>query len=96
MLLSQSVYGGEFYGIFDTHSELKGDTKCWVSSWANVVDFINQGYNDNYNVYSHQIDQKTGSNYVYMMKRKHPSLSLSPDQNQRILFNFGAVNYPFF
>ncbi|XP_075244680.1 uncharacterized protein LOC142338694 isoform X2 [Convolutriloba macropyga] len=69
MLLSQSVYGGEFYGIFDTHSELKGDTKCWVSSWANVVDFINQGYNDNYNVYSHQIDQKTGSNYVYMMKR---------------------------
>ena len=74
-LISQSVYEGEFYGIFDTHGELKGDTKWWVSSWANVVEYINQGYKENYRVYSHQIDQKTGSNYVYLMKGRHFFLS---------------------
>ena len=67
-LISQSVNDGEFYGIFGTHTLLKGDAKWWCSNWTNIFEFIQEGYNDNYRVYSLEADEKTGLHYLYMIQ----------------------------
>ena len=69
MLISQTICEEIFSGIFGWHKIYKSKAASWCkkSSYDDLVEHVKRKWKDGRNIFSLEVDDETGSYYVYMV-----------------------------